>query len=174
MQMLTASTLPRGSLRGISPQTTARSARHDCVLKNTNSQTFISDTVGNVLGSGEDSPTVWGKCRAATKGDGLCTACSPAGVQGRFPHCVGEMLRSNKGGRPACGRRPCRGVRGRKKPRLPGAEAVEQVGEEKDGGCYQDDGAACGGAPVVRKNQAGDPGEHRDRNRSAVIGTHTA
>ena len=83
--MLTASTLPRGSLRGISPQTTARSARHDCVLKNTNSQTFISDTVGNVLGSGEDSPTVWGKCRAATKGDGLCTACSPAGVQGAEP-----------------------------------------------------------------------------------------
>ena len=82
--MFMASTLLRG-LGGRFSQPTARSARNVCVLKNTNSQNFISDTVGNVLGSGEDSPTVWGKCRAATKGDGLCTACSPAGVQGAEP-----------------------------------------------------------------------------------------
>ena len=34
-----------------------------------------------------------------------------AGKRGRFPHSVGEMSRSDKGGRPACGRRPRYGRR---------------------------------------------------------------
>ena len=52
------------------------------------------------------------------------SACGVArrGVQGRFPHCVGEMSRSDKGGRPACGRSPCRG---------PGAEEAPGHGRRR-------------------------------------------
>ena len=83
-----------------------------------------------------DFPVVWGKCHEVTKGRSLlrCRGMShsdkgkqppsrPRGRTtavlgrrwglGRFPHGVGEMSRSDKGGRPACGVLPSGDARGR-------------------------------------------------------------